>query len=195
MEAITKMEYAAINHPKPGRSVSGDAYVFCQDQESTLVALIDGLGSGQAAHEAATLAQECIREHSQVPLTELLKLCHEKLRGTRGAVMMLMRIQHLEETVSFAGVGNIGVQVFSDAAIKPISRNGIVGYRMTNVREFRYPYTPGDVFLLHSDGVSTRFQVDERWVRAPHTDLQEIAKDIVDNYGKETDDISIIVVR
>jgi serine/threonine protein phosphatase PrpC len=169
--------------------------VFQENQDSTLVALIDGLGSGNAAHEAATLAQKCITEHSKAFLPDLLQLCHQELRGTRGAVIMCMRVEHLQEKVSFAGVGNIGVRVFSDTPIKPISRNGIVGFRMNNVREFSYLYTPGDVFVLHSDGISTRFSVDERWIRDPHTDLQEVAEDIAENYGKDNDDVTIIVVR
>ena len=106
-----------------------------------------------------------------------------------------MRVDRVSEQVSFAGVGNIGVRVFSDTSIKPISRNGIVGFRMSNVREFSYPYTEGDVFILHSDGVSTRFVVDERWVRHPDTDLQEVAEEIVENYGKQDDDVTILVAR
>lgn len=189
------MEYGVVNQRKPGKLVSGDAYVFLDDLDSTLVALIDGLGSGHAAHEAATLAQRCITEHPKTCLPDLLQLCHQTLRGTRGAVIMCMRVDHLHEKVSFVGVGNIGVRVFSDTPIKPISRNGIVGFRMTNVREFSYTYTSGDVFVLHSDGISTRFSVDKRWIRDPNTNLQEVAEDIAENYGKENDDVTVIVVR
>ena len=63
------------------------------------------------------------------------------------------------------------------------------------VREFDYPYIQGDVFILHSDGVSTRFEVDEEWARDPGTDLQKVAEEIVENYGKDNDDVTIIVVR
>ena len=189
------MEYGVVNQSKQGRLVSGDTYVFIDERDTTLVALIDGLGSGNAAHEAATLAKECIIEHPQTFLPDLLNLCHQALRGTRGAVIMCMRVDRLRAKVSFSGVGNIGVRVFSDTPIKPISRNGIVGFRMTNVREFSYPYTPGDVFVLHSDGISTRFFVDERWIRDPNTDLQEVAEDIAENHGKENDDVTIVVVR
>jgi hypothetical protein len=108
--------------------------------------------------------------------------------------MMLMRVDPARESVSFAGVGNIGVKVFSPTSIKPISRNGIVGYRMNNVREFSYTYTDGDVFILHSDGISSRFAVDENWVRDPKTDLQQVAQEIADAYGKD-DDMTVVVVR
>jgi negative regulator of sigma-B (phosphoserine phosphatase) len=188
------MEYGAVNRSKPGNRVSGDTFVFHEGQSGTLVAMIDGLGAGEAAHEAAERAKRCVSENTDVKLTELLQLCHHALRGTRGVVMMLMRVNTARKSVSFAGVGNIGVKVFSRISIKPISRNGIVGYRMNNVREFRYPYTDGDVFILHSDGISSRFAVDENWVRDPKTDLQQVAQEIADVYGKD-DDMTVVVVR
>lgn len=189
------MEYGVVSYSKPGKHVSGDAYVVVDGDASTLVALIDGLGSGEAAHEAAILAQECVEMNAQANLEDLLQSCHEALRGTRGAAMMLMRIERTIGQVSFAGVGNIGVRVLSDTPIKPISRNGIVGYRMNSVRAFSYPYTEGDVFILHSDGVSTRFVVDEQWARRSDTSLQQVAEEIVQDYGKENDDVTILAVR
>jgi negative regulator of sigma-B (phosphoserine phosphatase) len=188
------MRYGVVNRSKPGNEVSGDTYLFHESRDSTLVALIDGLGAGQAAHQAAARARECVSENACVALDEVLKRCHRVLRGTRGAVMMLMRVDRSREMVSFAGVGNIGVKVLSSAPIKPLSRNGIVGYRMESVREFSYPYTEGDVFILHSDGISTRFTVDEDWVRDPGTDLQQVAHEIADNFGKD-DDVTVVVVR
>lgn len=188
------MQYGAVNRNKPGNDVSGDTFLFHQNPESTLVALIDGLGSGLAAHEAAQGARQCVDRHAALPLTEILKLCHRALRGTRGVVMMLMRVDHQPAQVSFAGVGNIGVRVFSDPPIRPLSRNGIVGYRMNNVREFTYPYTKGDTFILYSDGVSTSFTVDESLVRGLPADLQQAAEEIADNFGKD-DDIAVVIVR
>lgn len=188
------MKCGAVNRSKVGNSISGDTYVFAEDEQQTLVAVVDGLGAGEAAHEAAERARLCIGDNTRASLTDLLQLCHQALRGTRGAVMMLMRVDHTTDMVSFAGVGNVSVRVIGDAAIKPISRNGIVGYRMTSVREFRYPYTRGDVFILHSDGISTRFTVDEDWVRCPQTDLDQVAREIADQFGKD-DDVTIVVIR
>jgi serine/threonine protein phosphatase PrpC len=188
------MEYGAVNRNKPGNKVSGDTYFFHKNSDSTLVALIDGLGAGEAAHTAAQRAKQCVAENMDAALTELLQLCHKALRSTRGVVMMLMRIDLAKESVSFAGVGNIGVRVFGNSSIKPISRNGIVGYRMNNIREFSYPYTDGDVFILHSDGISSRFVVDESWVCDPKTDLQQVAQAIADEFGKD-DDMTVVVVR
>ena len=67
------MRYGAINRNKPGNRVSGDAYLFHENGNHTLVALIDGLGAGEAAHEAAqktaregVLASEVDRAASDV---------------------------------------------------------------------------------------------------------------------------------
>ncbi len=189
------MEYGVVNRNKTGRSVSGDAYLFIQDENQTLVALIDGLGSGEAAHQAAVIAQASIAAHPHAALTDILNMSHQALHSTRGVVMMLMRVEPAKKQVSFAGVGNIGVRVFSQTPIKPISRNGIVGYRMNNVREFVYPYTPGDVFVLHSDGISTRFMLDENWARNIQTDVQQIAEEIAEAYAKDNDDVTVMVIR
>ena len=188
------MQYAALVRSKPGNAVSGDTYVYCQDRQHTLVALIDGLGAGQEAHSAAERARACVRRHCGLALTDLLHRCHEALRGTRGAVIMLMRIEHDRATVSFAGVGNVGVRAYSEAQIAPLSRNGIVGYRLSDVREYCYPYAAGDVFILYSDGISASFAVDETWLRDPRTDLQQVAERIADDFGMD-DDRAVVVVR
>jgi hypothetical protein len=128
------------------------------------------------------------------PLPDLLERCHQAVHGTRGVVMMLMRVTHRDNTVSFAGIGNIGVRVLGDSSIRPLSRNGIVGYRMTSVQEYSYPTTGKEVFILYSDGISTHFDVDEEWVCRPGTDLCEVAQEIADTYGKE-DDVTVLVTR
>lgn len=194
MRQVQRMKYGVVARNRPGENVSGDEYFFHQDPDSTLVALIDGLGSGYAAHEAAVRARECVAHHTAAPLPNLLERCHQAVHGTRGVVMMLMRVAHLDNTVSFAGIGNIGVRVLGDSDIKPLSRNGIVGYRMTDVHEYSYPTTGKEVFILHSDGISTRFDVDEEWACRPGTDLYEIAEEIADSYGKE-DDVTVLVTR
>ena len=108
--------------------------------------------------------------------------------------MMLMRVAHRDNIVSFAGIGNIGVRVLGDSDIRPLSRNGIVGYRMTSVHEYSYPITGEEVYILYSDGISTRFDVDEEWACHPGTDLTKVAQEIADSYGRE-DDVTVLVTR
>lgn len=196
------MKFGVVQRPKSGQGVSGDA-VFIHDGQSgdspqgqVLVAVIDGLGTGASAAEVSGRAVDCIKRHLHMPLPALVTQCHHALRGTRGAVMMLMRLDLTASRVSFVGVGNVGVRSRSAADVHPVPRNGIVGFRLPILKEFSYNYTPGDLFVLFSDGVSNSFFLDDREI-APvdfRDDPQGLAEAIVARYGKKDDDVALVVV-
>jgi negative regulator of sigma-B (phosphoserine phosphatase) len=192
---MSRMDFGIVQRPKFGRDISGDAYSIKEGEEATLICLVDGLGSGEAAAEAAQAAIRCVEVSNTLPLSDIMARCHQALRGTRGAVMALMRINFPESTVTFVGVGNIGIHVRSTAPIKPISRNGIVGYRLPRLQEFTYPYTPGDLFVLHTDGISSRFTPDGALWTEGAQDVQTLADEIALIFGKENDDVTVLVAR
>ena len=199
---MAAIKFGIVQRPKQGRHISGDA-VFVHDgqnpgseQGRVLVAVIDGLGAGEGAAEASGKAVACIRDHLDEPLAVLVARCHRALRGTRGAVMTLMRIDLAARQVSFVGVGNVGVRSRSAANAQPISGNGIVGFRLPTLREFSYNYTPGDLFVLFTDGVSHHFTLDDRALSPIdfRGDPQGLADAIAARYGKPEDDVTVVVV-
>jgi negative regulator of sigma-B (phosphoserine phosphatase) len=192
---MSRMEFGIVHRPKSGRNVSGDAYLIKEEEEATLICLIDGLGSGEAAAEAAQAAIRCIEVVNTLSLSDIMAECHQALRGTRGAVMALLRVSFVESAIAFVGVGNIGIHIRSTAPIKPISRNGIVGYRLPRLQEFTYPYTPGDLFVLHTDGISSRFTLDGALWAKEAQDVQTLANVIAQDFGKENDDVTVLVAR
>ena len=192
---MSRMEFGIVYRPKSGRSVSGDAYLIKEEEEATLICLVDGLGSGEAAAEAAQAAIGCVEVNGTLSLSDIMAKCHQALKGTRGAVIALTRISFAESTVTFVGVGNIGIHVRSTAPIKPISKNGIVGYRLPRLKEFAYPYSPGDIFVLHTDGISNRFTLDNAMWMQEAQDVQTLADEIAQNFGKENDDLTVIIAR
>ena len=192
---MNRMRFGIVYRPKSGHNISGDAYLIKEGEKTTLVCLVDGLGSGKAAAEAAQAAIRCVEVSSTLPLSDIMAKCHQALRGTRGAVMALLRVSFAESTITFVGVGNIGIRVRSTALIKPISRNGIVGYRLPRLQEFTYPYTPGDLFVLHTDGISGRFTLDGALWTEGAQDVQTLADAIAQNFGKENDDVTVLVAR
>jgi negative regulator of sigma-B (phosphoserine phosphatase) len=192
---MSRMEFGIVHRPKSGRNVSGDAYLIKEEEETTLICLVDGLGSGEAAAEAAQAAIRCVERGNNLPLSDIMAECHQALRGTRGAVMALLRVSFPESAIAFVGVGNIGIHIRSTAPLKPISRNGIVGYRLPRLQEFTYPYTPSDLFVLHTDGISSRFTLDDALRTKEAQDVQTLANAIAQNFGKENDDVTVLVAR
>jgi negative regulator of sigma-B (phosphoserine phosphatase) len=214
------MKFGIVERPKQGQKISGDA-VFIHDgqardqsfgfalrpsaggpraqdrsESQVLVAVIDGLGAGEIAAEVSARAMECIRRNVNAPLTKLVTQCHYALQGTRGAVMAVMRVDLTTKRISFVGVGNIGVRSRSAADVNPISRNGIVGFRLPTLKEFSYNYTPGDLFVFFSDGVSNHLSLDNRDISPINFrgDPQGLAEAIVARYGKRDDDVTVVVM-
>jgi serine/threonine protein phosphatase PrpC len=107
--------------------------------------------------------------------------------------MALLRLDARDRSAEFVGVGNIGVQVYSDLLIKPISKNGIVGYRLPQLLRMTYTYNSGDIFVLYSDGISSRFTTEQ----SPdlYQPPQQIADEILQRFGKDNDDATVVVIR
>lgn len=188
------MNYGLFSRPKKQKEVSGDAYIVQEWESYVLLALADGLGSGKQAAKAAKLAVTCVQERRADLLIEILRACHRALRETRGAVMSLLRVNLATGKVRYAGVGNVGIYVQSQDEFHPISYNGIVGYRLPRVHEFVGKYHPGDTFILYSDGVDGRFHSDAT-VQHWQGDLNALAALIAERYGKDNDDVCVLVAR
>jgi len=190
-----KIIWGAVNRPKQNQEISGDTYVVKEfAPDGLMVAVIDGLGGGEEAARAALGAAEIVQTYPDYPLEDIIRRAHSALHNTRGAVIALLRLNLKEHKASYIGVGNIGIYVQSTQPIKPISKNGILGYRLPPaLLQLHYPYNLGDTFVLYSDGISSRFALDGKidTSLAP----QAVAETILANYGKTIDDATVVVVR
>ena len=187
------LKFGTVAWPKIGQPVSGDAYEIIESDGAVLVALADGLGSGPLAAQAAQSAMAVVRSNAQASLPDLLHLCHRALLGTRGVVMALLRIAPMWGRVSFAGVGNIECTTVTASGFKPLAAYGIVGRRLPNPRPFEGVYTPGDLFALSTDGISTKFS----WNGLPSLDKdpQALADIIARRFARLDDDVTVVVIR
>jgi phosphoserine phosphatase RsbX len=188
------IEWGAVCRAKQGQRVSGDVYLVEEYADGLVLAsVIDGLGGGEEAERAARLAAQTLRQNPDAPLQDLIRRSHAALHSTRGAVIGLLRLELAAAQATYTGIGNIGAQVYSRRPIKPISKNGILGFRLPSLLELRYTYDPGDLFVLYSDGVSSHFAQDSK------LDLrqtpQQLAEQVLAKYGKLTDDATVLVIR
>lgn len=190
---MASIAYGAVCEPKKGNLESGDCYRLEKSGGRILLAVADGLGSGAPAREASQRAVDTAAERMDQPLPRILEACHIALGDTRGAAVGLLRLEPSEQRISYAGVGNIEVRTTRDSGFKPISTNGIVGANYRTPRLTEATYRPGEWIVIHSDGLSTRFDLDEQ-LRFPGASPQELAQQLVDGYARDGDDITVIAM-
>jgi len=101
------VEWGVAGRQMQGETLSGDLHLVKQRENEVLIAVADGLGHGQAAAEAATLALNTVDEHSGEPLVRILEHCSRRLRYTRGVVMSVVLLDVVEDSMEWLGVGNV----------------------------------------------------------------------------------------
>ena len=186
---------AGLAHEGEGRS--GDLAVFAASDRGGLVAVIDGLGHGDPAADAAEAAADVLRTEVERPPQELLELCHEELRRTRGAVMTLAWFDLEARAMVWTGVGNVEARFVragdggDGRHASPVVLGGVVGFNLPQVRLGTIPLEPGDSVVLATDGVAADYSSSlESGIAA-----QELAERVLERHGKGTDDALAVVVR
>jgi negative regulator of sigma-B (phosphoserine phosphatase) len=189
------LDCGAAGAPMEGESRSGDVAVLAPTAAGGLACLIDGLGHGPEAADAAERCAEVVRANAEAPAADLLELCHRALLDSRGVVMTAAWFDLERSLLSWAGVGNVdarlvrsGPQPREDVALV---FGGVVGYRMPKVRVATMPVGRGDVLVMITDGIESAISP----ALAGGGGAQALAERIFARHGKGTDDALAVVVR
>jgi negative regulator of sigma-B (phosphoserine phosphatase) len=178
-----------------GETRSGDLAVFAPTGAGGLVCVIDGLGHGPEAADAAELCADVVREHAEAKAQDLLQACHEALLETRGVVMTAAWFDLERSELSWAGVGNVDARlVRSGPELREevaLVFGGVRGYRMPRVRPATMPLARGDLLVMITDGIDAAISP----ALAGGGAAQALASRILDTHGKGTDDALAVVVR
>jgi anti-sigma regulatory factor (Ser/Thr protein kinase) len=186
----------AVQMPKPGEEVCGDQWGETGSGGRRTILLADGLGHGSDAAIASSTAVDTLYKHPGVSITEMLAAVHDALRHTRGAAVSIAELDRERGTVAFAGLGNVSGTIF--AADSPprrmVSTNGTAGMEARHIRQFTYPWTEGATLVLHSDGISTHWNLSDYPGLAAH-DPAIIAGVVFRDFSRGNDDATIVVAK
>lgn len=185
----------ALCSSKPGQSISGDASVIQQWSDGITILLADGLGHGPQAAEAA---QEAVRTFQAAPMLEpadSARAIHAALYHTRGAAIGVARLDLSRQEVRFAGVGNISGLIYSTArSHHMVSHNGTAGHSARKIQEFRYHWPDGGLLILHSDGLTNRWDLAQYpGLTGRHPSL--VAGVLYRDWTRGHDDACVVVAR
>src|SRR5258706_7564251 len=146
--------WGVASRPLPGQAASGDLHLIKPTMDGMLLAVVDGLGHGEAAMAAAKTALAVLESHAEEPLAALVNRCHEALTKTRGVVMTVATLRWFEDELTWLGVGNVeAILLRADRQAKAPSdrvllRSGLVGYRLPVLRASTLPLAPDDLLIL-----------------------------------------------
>ena len=177
-----------------GFAECGDAFVIThvelgRDGGALLVAVVDGLGHGQEAGVAARAATLTVLAHRALPVAEILRHCDRELQPTRGAAIGLLRLE-ADGRGEFCGIGNVEVQSLVGVAPGVFCLPGIVGHRPRALRSMPFTMQSGDIYCLHTDGVSGRGNLRGCLPGVAET----VARRIVEGWGRPHDDATAVVL-
>ncbi len=185
------MVIGVAQRPANGETSCGDAYAIVRRGRRLLVVLADGLGHGPEAARAAHAFCSHAEAEADRPLDAILASADRIIAGTRGVAAALLRLDppgHFE----YAGVGNIVLRVLSRTPIHPLSVAGTLGRRSARrLRCERYAVDEGDLLVMHSDGVSGRYELE----RLRGTPPDRVARELLEVHGRPHDDATCLVVR
>ena len=179
-----------------GEDVSGDGWTSLRLDDGLAVAVVDGLGHGPKAAEAAHAAIAAFhRIDCTLGPAQAIEAAHQALRSTRGAVMAVACIDARAQTLRFAGLGNISAVVHGprDSA-RLVSTDGTVGYGARKARDSSVAWAPRSTLIMNSDGLSSRWNLSQHpGLLACHPVL--IAAVLHRDFARNTDDATVVVVQ
>ncbi len=184
-----------VSLAKPGEPVCGDQWVVERVADGWVCGVADGLGHGQDAFRAAAAAIETVHRHRGRPVGELIEEAHEALRPTRGAALGVASLDRSERRLWFAGIGNITAAVLHGGQTRRlVSHNGTVGHGVRKIGEFSQSWADGGVLIMHSDGISTHWDL-MKYPGLLSRDPSLIAAVLYRDFLRGRDDATVVVVK
>ena len=172
--------------------VEGDKY---------LLAVIDGMGQGELARDAALVARRALESSSSINPLTLASEAHEAVlasAGERGFAMALMLVS--VAAIHLVNVGDVACRVFraEDGCelTQFIERPGTLGTSQpvrfveqhADIRSADMPI----LIMLASDGISTRFSTTGNPIREASIDIADL---VINDFRRAHGDATVVILR
>jgi anti-sigma regulatory factor (Ser/Thr protein kinase) len=184
---------AGLVRPMAGETECGDVFGVAETDAGVTGVLCDGLGHGPLAASAATQAVAAVLEDPPGQPATLVERAHRRIGHTRGGAIGVVQLS--DGVVRFAGLGNVAAVILAEGTRKSmLSVPGIAGHQARVIRQFEYTAPRGAVIVLHSDGLSSRWDPGT----LPGLNARDplvIAAALLAEAGTRRDDAGVLVLK
>ncbi|WP_347552653.1 SpoIIE family protein phosphatase [Pseudalkalibacillus hwajinpoensis] len=188
-----KVTVAAYQKPKSGNQKCGDSYYVEETSDYFICAVADGLGSGDLAKDSSLAAINAVKAHQDEDVESLMKVANEEMKGKRGCVLSIFKLNLQTRQMEFSGIGNISLIIYQadGRVIRPISYSGYLSGKLQKVKVQRIEYPVGSSFVTFSDGV--QISSKNYTMIAKFDSVQESFKHLTDTLPSTNDDVTLLV--
>jgi anti-sigma regulatory factor (Ser/Thr protein kinase) len=190
-------QVGAFGRPIRSESRSGDHAGVRRDQDVLVVAVCDGLGHGPEAREASLAMMAAFHQCWREPPADVIEACHRAGSGTRGAVMAIARVEEATGDVDVASVGNVSCEFLLPREGRRVEGSSFVlgsPQKLLKVTRHRRTLRPGEALMLFTDGVTARASVAEDLALLREPPIV-VAREVATRFGRDHDDVLVLVLR
>ena len=191
----TDEDVGAVCLPIPGEARCGDSWAVDVTRNRIRMMVCDGLGHGHRAADVGDIAVADFAARSGLAPGAFITALNDRLKSTRGAALAVVDIDLEKDRLVFAGIGNIGGYIYTGTKSRGmVSLNGIVGHQLRKVTEFTYDCLPGDLVLMHSDGLTNHWKFED-YPGLAYRAASVIAGTFYRDFDRHKDDATILTLR
>jgi serine/threonine protein phosphatase PrpC len=194
MESIDNKKIDCFAAENPLELVNGDGVFMHSDEERLFLAIVDGAGHGSEAHIIARASCEFIESNINLELPDIMSKLHKKLRGTRGGVSIIGKLNYNSLEFRYVAIGNVELRKIGNSSKRAVSQDGVIGYSIRTPREQSMQLEKDDRLILYTDGISRNFDESD-YPNLRRDNAEVIANHLTSEFAKNNDDATCIVVR
>ncbi|MGY4535419.1 anti-sigma regulatory factor (Ser/Thr protein kinase) [Pseudomonas sp. TE3786] len=191
---VADVRFGVTQHSLHNDPACGDIWHLAMQDKHVSALVIDGLGHGPDAQDAAQAGEKAFAASPFSTPTFLIEDLHRAMCGTRGGAGAVAQYDAATGRLQFAGIGNIGATLVSmDKSRGLASHPGILGAQFRKAQTFDFPDCTGQLLVMYSDGLQSRWNLqDYPGLVSRHPAV--IAAVLHRDFCRGRDDVTVLVV-
>lgn len=191
---VRDLRLGVSQHSLHNDPACGDAWEVAIKGPRVSLLMIDGLGHGPEAEDAAKAGAVAFNREPFADLTLLLDDIHHDMRGSRGGAVAIAQFDGQQGSLGFIGIGNIGATLLGEDKPRGLaSHPGIVGLQYRKIPAVGYAQCVGQLLILYSDGLQSRWNLRE-YPGLMYRHPAIIAAVLHRDYCRGRDDVTVMVI-
>ncbi|MCX2546043.1 ATP-binding protein [Pseudomonas sp. COW5] len=188
------LRFGVSQHSLHNDPACGDVWHLAINSSDISALIVDGLGHGEDAERAARAGEKTFALSPFAPPVLLMDELHREMIGTRGGAVAFAQFHGERDSLTFAGIGNIGASlVTADKSRGLASHPGIVGAQFRKAQPFDYAHVNGHLLIMYSDGLQSRWNLQD-YPGLVHRHPAVIATVLHRDFSRGRDDATVLVV-